>query len=177
MPDFFQKVSDSDLEGGRESLAERIPGIGELLKRAELREADDLLRQELVRAFRSTMADFDRVKHEIIDEYGLEFMERVQAIDTKMSSLIDKIETAADGYSGLFARDKVNSSSLERAYAFDQALFLYQEQFASGVKELGDTISDGDIKAVLRDLDKVVTEANKLFSGRVEVLRGLASGE
>jgi hypothetical protein len=161
-----------------DKLVHNVPGIGELIERADLRAADDLLRKELVRKFRAATVEFDRVKQRLIDEHGLTHMERVQTIDTKLSTFIDKIETAADGYTGLFSRSqKVNSDSLRQAYAFDQALFEYHDQFVAGVQELEAAIPEGDVKAVLRDLDNVVTEANAMFANRVEVLRGLATGE
>lgn len=174
MADFYQRIVD--MQGTVEDIIRRIPGISELVERGDRRAADELLREQLARRFEEQMARFDQLKQQLIDETGLEHMERVQTVDTKMRAFIGRIETAADGYSGLFSRVPVNSESLERLYAFDNALFTYLDQFAAGLSELERAINSSgemDIKDILRQLDSIATEANNVFKQRVEVLTDL----
>lgn len=171
--DFYQRITE--MQGGVEDLIRKVPGVKELLERSDLRAADDLLRQQLASQLEQQMTRFDSIKQQVMDAAGLEHMERVQTVDTKMRAFINRIEAAADGYAGVFGKVKVNSDALERVYAFDNALFLYVDQFATGLTALEAAANDseGDIGSILRQLNDLATEANSVFSQRVEALQGI----
>jgi hypothetical protein len=173
MADFYQKITE--MQGSIEDLIRKVPGFKGYFEKEDRREADHLLRKHISRRFEELLTEFTRVEQEMISKSGLQYMERVQNIDTKLRTFIDRIDTAARGYGGLFDAVKVNETGLAKLYAFDNALLTYQDQFAQGVQQLEAAGTDG-IDSVLTQLDKVITEANNTFMRRSEAISGLQEG-
>lgn len=175
MADFYQKVTAD--QGSVEELVRKIPGFKGYFEREDRREADKLLRDHLVRVFEQQLAEFSRLQRELVDAGGIEHMERVQRVDTKLRTFIDRVAAAGRGYAGVFDAIKVKQEDLARVYAFDQALLTYQDQLAAGLTHMEEALSgeDIDVVSVLRQLESVVTEANNTFGQRSEVMQGLAT--
>jgi hypothetical protein len=176
MTDFYQKVTD--MQGTVEDLVRKVPGFKGYFEMQDRRAADRLLREHLVTVFEQELNEFVRLQKELLDiPGGIGFMERVQGIQTKMQTFIDRIESAAEGYAGVFDAAKVDQAALDRVYAFDNTLLVYQQQFSTGLEELNTAITGeqegAEIKNVLRQLDDIVTEANNTFKFRTEAMRGL----
>jgi hypothetical protein len=172
MADFFQKITDN--QGAVEDLVRKIPGFKGYFERQDRRAADRLLREHLVRVFSEQLTEFSRIQRELVNSGGIMLMERIQGIQTKMQTFIDRIGSAEQGYAGLFDNIKVNEEALARLYAFDNALLGYQEQFAQGLALLEEAVGGDSVVPVLKQLDDVVTEANNAFKRRVEAIQGLA---
>src|SRR5687767_9044189 len=173
MADFYQKITD--MQGTLEDLVRKVPGFSGYFEKEDRREADRLLRKHISQRYEELLTEFTRVQQGLISRTGLQFMERVQGIDTKLRTFIDRIDTASRGYSGVFDSVKVKEDALARLYAFDNGLLVYQDQFAQGVKQLEDIGNEG-IDSVLTQLDKVITEANNTFERRSEAMMGLQEG-
>ena len=172
MADFFQRITED--QGAVEDLVRKIPGFKGYFERQDRRAADRLLREHVARGFGSQLAEFNRLQRELVDEGGLRYMERAQRIDTKLRTFIDRIESAAQGYAGLFDAIKVTEDDLQRLYAFDSALLLYQDQLAAGLAQLEGAIGTDGVEDVLEQLESVVSEANRTFDRRVEAIQGLS---
>lgn len=171
MADFYRKITED--QGSIEDLVRKIPGFKGYFEKQDRRAADRLLREHLVRVYEELLGWFGRLQNELVDQGGLQYMERAQNVDTKLRTFINRIESAAEGYAGLFDAIKVDEEALARLYAFDSALLTYQEQFAAGLQGFEDAIGSGDgIPGVLRQLDEIVTEANNTFKRRVEAIQG-----
>jgi hypothetical protein len=174
MVDFFQKIVQD--QGSVEDLVRKIPGFKGYFEKQDRRAADRLLREHLVKGFEQQLEEFGRLQRELVASGGLKYMERVQTIDTKMRTFIDRIESAPQGYAGLFDAIKVREEALARVYAFDYALLAYQDQLAQGLSALEDSLGGESVEAVLKQLDKVVREASKALDKRSEVMQGLSEG-
>jgi hypothetical protein len=170
MPDFYQKITE--MQGTLEDLARKIPGFQGYFEKEDRRAADRLLRDHLVRVYEEQLNEFTRLQQRLVSSGGLRFMERVQGIDTQLRTFIDRIKTASQGYSGVFDAVKVDAESLKRVYAFDNALLIYQDQLATGLKQLEEAIG-GEVEGVLSQLEEVAHEANNTFKRREEALQGL----
>jgi hypothetical protein len=171
MVDFFQKIVDS--QGSVEDLMRKIPGFKGYFEKQDRRAADRLLREHLVRVFNELLVEFTQLQKKLADKGGFAYMERVQSIDTRLRTFIDRIESAAQGYAGLFDAIKVKEDALARVYAFDNALLAYQSQFAAGLQQLAEVIGTDEVDGVLTQLEDVVMEANNTFLRRVEAMQGL----
>jgi hypothetical protein len=172
MSDFYQRITD--MQGTLEDLGRRIPGFKGYLEQQDRRAADRLLREHLVRVFEEQITTFTGLQQRLVGSGAMMLMERVQGIDTKLRTFVDRVETASSGYAGLFDAVKVDAQSLARVYAFDSALLTYQDQLAAGLSQLEEAIGTDAVENVLDQLDSIVTEANNTFKRRVETLRGLA---
>lgn len=174
MADFYQKITEE--QGSLEELVRKIPGFKGYLAKEDRRAADRLLRERLVRAFEEQQTRFTRLQRDLVDAGGLQHMERVQLIDGRLQTFIDRVRTAASGYAGLTAPVKVQEEELQRLYAFDNALLSYQDQLAAGLNQLEAVVGTGEVGGVLRQLEDVVTEANNTFKRREEAMTGLLGG-
>lgn len=176
MPDFYQKITAE--QGSLEDLVRKLPGFKGYFNKNDRRAADRLLREQIARKFEEQQTRFVRLQRELVEEGGLKYMERVQRIDTKLQTFIDRIKTASLGYRGLFDAIKVEEDDLQRLYAFDNALLAYQDQLATGLHELEQVIgTDGDVRRVLNQLEDVVTEANNTFKRREEAFQEFGATE
>lgn len=174
MADFYQKITD--MQGSLEDLVRKVPGFKGYFEKQDRRAADNLLRDHISLKFQEQLTELDRVTQQMVAKSGLEFMERIQGIQSKLQTFIDRINTAAQGYAGVFDAIKVKEEALARVYAFDNALLKYQEQFAEGLKHLGETLGTSEVAGVLDQLDSIVTEANNTFKHRIEAIQNLQDG-
>ena len=171
MPDFYQKITD--MHSNVEELVRKIPGFKGYFARQDRRAADRLLRESLVRGFGEQLDEFTRLQRQLVDAGGLRYMEQVKAVDTRLRTFVDKIESAAEGYAGFFGPVKIDEAALANVYAFDNTLFAYREQLASGLKDLDKAIGSEGIEGVLDGLEALVSELARTFDRRIDVLRGL----
>jgi hypothetical protein len=174
MADFYQKITE--MQGTVEDIVRKIPGFSGYLEKDDRRAADRLLREQIARRFEELLTEFTRVQQQVVEKSGLQYMERIQGIDTKLRTFIDRIEAAASGYAGVFDAIKVKEEGLARLYAFDNALLKYQDQFAQGVAQLEQSLNGGEVSPVLNQLDQIAIEANNTFLRRVEAIQGLQEG-
>jgi hypothetical protein len=174
MADFYQKITD--MQGTLEDLIRKVPGFNGYLEKEDRRAADRLLRDQIARRFEELLTEFTRVQQQVVEKTGLQHMERIQGIDTKLRTFIDRIESAAQGYAGIFDPIKVREEGLARLYAFDNALLIYQDQFSKGLQQLEQSLASNEVTPVLNQLDQIVIEANNTFLRRVEALQGLQEG-
>jgi hypothetical protein len=171
MPDFYKKITEG--ENTIESLVRRIPGFKGYLERQDRRAADKLLREKLSRGFEGQLREFTRLQKRLVDQGGLKYMDRAQAVDVKLRTFVDKVESAVQGYSGLFDAVKVDEEALARVYAFDNALFEYEDQLASGLKRLAEVIGTDEVSGVLDELEQVAAEALRMFDRRGEAMQNM----
>lgn len=171
MADFYKRITE--MQGTVEDVVRRVPGFKGYFEKQDRRAADRMLREKLVRGFSEQQQEFTRVQRKLIDAGGMTYMERVQSIDTRLRTLIDKIESAPQGYAGLFDAVKVDEQALANVYAFDNSLFVYQDQLASGLVALAGSVGTENVSGILDQLDTLVVEVSKAFAKRVEVMQGL----
>ncbi len=171
MADFYKRVTE--MQGTVEDLVRQVPGFKGYFEKQDRRAADRLLREKLVRGLNEQMQEFTRIQRRLIDAGGMKYMGRVQSIDTRLGTLIDKIDSAPQGYAGLFDAVKVDEQVLASVYAFDSGLLAYQDQLASGLKALADAVGTDGVDHVLDQLDGLVGEMSGMFGRRVDVLRGV----
>jgi hypothetical protein len=171
MTDFYQRIVD--MQGSVEDLARKVPGFKGYFEKQDRRAADKLLRAKLSRMFGEQLSEFVRVQKKLVDGGGMKHMGKVQGIQTRLQTLIDKIDSAPRGYAGLFDSVKVDEQALASVYAFDNGLFVYHDQLASGLKALVDVIGTDGVGKVLDQLDDLSAEISNTFARRVDVLQGL----
>lgn len=168
---FYEQVEQ--MQGSLERMARALPGFGGYLRREDRRAADELLRERIARSYANSLSVFSSLSTRIVESGGMSYMEQVQRIDTGLVTFIDRVRTAARGYSGAFDAVKVDEEGLVRLYAFDESLLLYQDQLASGLKALEDAIGGEQLKSVLDELEKLVAEINSVFARRSEAMMAL----
>ena len=173
MSDMYKRIES--MQGTLEDLVRKIPGFKGYLEKEDRREADILLREQIVRVFEGLETRLNQVEKELVDGGGLAYMEKAQSVNSKFRTFIDRVESAPRGYAGLFDAIKVREAELARLYAFDNALLDFEGRFEEAIEQFGAAIDGSEgIEAAISSLDALVFEANEAFKQRVEVLTALA---
>jgi hypothetical protein len=90
-----------------------------------------------------------------------------------LRTFIDKISTAARGYSGLFDAVKINEKELEAIYQFDAAFFDLGDQVKSALDNVEASLGDdAALPAAIRNITTLARLAVETFDRRSEVVTG-----
>jgi len=163
--------------GGFENLVAKIPGFRGYLDNKARREADRMIRDHLADQFTARVNRFIDIEQSLLDNGGLPYMSKTNAVKTNLQHFRDRIKTAAPGYSGFFEQVKVMPEDLEAIYSFDEAMIRYVDQFDAALNTLaGAASSKTGVEDALAALDKLTTEANRAFNMRDDVLTQLSKG-
>ncbi len=177
MMDDMRETVDAAL-GGLERLAAKIPGYAGYKQKEMRREADKLLRTELAQKFDDQRKRLSELQVRLVSQGQIEFIDDLDRAVTKLQLLIDRINTAAYGYAGLFDAVKVKEDQLDALYAFDNEMLDYVDQVAAGVDDVASAIAmeEGTLEAT-NDLIETISEANTTYEHRKEAILRAASFE
>ena len=168
MSDMYKRIES--MQGTLEDLVRKIPGFKGYLEKEDRREADKLLREQMARVFEGLETRLNQVEKKLVDGGGLAYMEKVQSVNTKFRTFIDRIDSAPRGYAGMFDAIKIKEAELERLYAFDNGLLDYESQFSEAIEQLSASIGGEGIEGAIKVLDDLTLEANETFKRRTDVL-------
>jgi hypothetical protein len=174
--DLYERIVSQ--RGTIAGIGERIPGYRGYMEAQVRRAADRLLRDYVVAQFERQLQRLPGIEETLMRGGGLEWMSDTRSAKSKMQTFIDRIRTAARGYSGLFSNIKIDSDELERLYAFDEAMLRYVDQFAEGFDALEQAAaSNKGIREAIAALDALTGEANQAFDLRKDVIISLTGEE
>jgi hypothetical protein len=172
MNDLYSRIVGQ--RGSFERLAARLPGFGGYMDMSARRQADRIIREQVALELTQQLSRLPAIEKSLIDAGGLQYMSETRSAKTKMQTFIDRVATAAPGYSGFYDAIKVTAEDLAVVYAFDEALLRYGDQFKEKLDALEQAASSGEgIKEAIAELDRVTVEANEAFSLREKTLSGL----
>jgi hypothetical protein len=171
MSDFFEKVS-SQVDPFKK-LVSYIPGFGGYVERQNRRDADALLRETVARRFEEQWSRISNLQAELVSAGMIKYVDDVEKAALALRTFIDKISTAARGYSGLFDAVKINEAELEKIYQFDAAFFDLGDQVKSGIDNLEASMNDEEaLPAAIRNVTTLARLAVETFEKRSEVVTG-----
>jgi hypothetical protein len=103
----------------------------------------------------------------------IKYLDDMEKAALALRTFIDKIKTAARGYSGMFDAVKINEKELESIYQFDVAFFTLSDQVASALDNVEASLSDEDsLPAAIRNLTTQSRLAVETFERRSESVTG-----
>lgn len=171
MSDFFEKVS-SQVDPFKK-LVSYIPGFGGYVERQNRRDADALLRETVARRFEEQWSRVSNLQVELVNSGMIKYVDDVEKAALALRTFIDKISTAARGYSGLFDAVKINEKELEAIYQFDAAFFDLGDQVKSGLDNLEASLNNEEaLPAAIRHVTTLARLAVETFEKRSEVVTG-----
>lgn len=171
MSDFFEKVS-SQVDPFKK-LVSFIPGFGGYVERQNRRDADKLLRETVARRFEEHWSRASNLQTELVSSGMIKFVDDMEKAVISLRTFIDKISTAARGYSGLFDAVKINEKELESIYQFDAAFFDLSDQIKNGLDNVEASLGDETaLPAAIRNLTTLARLAVETFERRSEVVTG-----
>jgi len=142
--------------------SKKVPGLRPYLKREGLRDADKIVRDELVGRLDRVKSTLDKAKRLRVDGGSIVGLDRLDRAVHKVEKVRDTIRYDSRGYQGVFDPVEVAEDALLHLLDFDQKLFDVVEaldQAAAGLAKL----SDADLPGALLDFeDKVEAIATTL---------------
>ncbi|MCC7206492.1 MAG: hypothetical protein IT323_04255 [Anaerolineae bacterium] len=170
MTDLYDRIISQ--RQGLERIFARIPGFRGYAEMNARREADRMLREHVVHLLKEQMTRLVNAEKKLISSGGLAVAGKTRSAKTQFQVFIDKVNTAAPGYSGFYAAEKIGPDELQRIYAFDAALLDYVDKFKTAIDGLSDALSgQGDTEAKIGELETLAQEAVSAFDMRENVLR------
>ncbi len=170
MSDLYDRIISQGK--GLERVFASIPGFKGYAEMNARREADRMLREHVVQLLKQQMTRLVTAEKKLISGGGLASAGKTRSAKTQFQIFIDKVNTAAPGYSGFYAAEKIGPDELQRIYAFDSALLDYVDKFKTAIDGLSDALSSqGDTEAKIGELETLSREAVSAFDMRENVLR------
>ena len=171
MSDFFEKVS-SQVDPFKK-LVSFIPGFSGYIERQNRRDADKLLRETVARRFEEQWTRASSLQVDMVNNGMLSYVDDMEKASLALRTFIDKISTAARGYSGMFDAVKINEKELEAIYQFDAAFFDLADQVKSGLDNVEASMGDeAALPAAIRNITTLSRLAVETFERRSEVVTG-----
>lgn len=173
MSDLYQRIVDQ--RGSLESLMAKIPGFRGYKEMTDRRAADRMMREHIVKLLKDQMGRLVNVEKKIISGGGLKHASETRSAKTGFQNFIDRINTAAPGYSGFFDAKKVGPDELQKIYSFDAALISYVDKFREAIDALDKAAqAKEEIGGAVTGLETVAHEANSAYALRDTLLTGLS---
>ena len=173
MTDLYQRIVGQ--RSSLENLMAKVPGFRGYKEASDRRAADRMIREHVVGLLKEQMKRLKSVEKKILAGGGLEHATDTRSAKMSFQSFIDRVNTAAPGYSGFFDAKKVGPDELAKIYAFDAALITYVDKFREKIDALGKAAKEPDsLATAISDLETLVQEANSAYALRDNVLTELA---
>ncbi|MDX2138376.1 MAG: hypothetical protein SF123_09805 [Chloroflexota bacterium] len=163
--------------GAMPKIVERIPGFAGYLDLAARRAADRMIREHVAGEIGQRIQRLIASQKRLLDrEGGLTYMSAMESARVQWQTFHDRVVSAAPGYSGFFALNRIDAHDLESIYSFDEALIRYTEQFDGALATLDEAIAaEGDVRSAIQGLEKLAVEANEALSLRENVITGVTN--
>jgi hypothetical protein len=171
MSDFFEKVSEQ-IDPFKKLLG-YIPGFSGYIERQTRRDADKVLRDTVARRFEEHWGRASNLQVELVSSGMIKYVDDMEKAALALRTFIDKITTAARGYSGMFDAVKINEKELQAIYQFDVAFFTLSDQVRSALDNVEASLGDETaLPAAIRNLTSLARLAVETFERRSEVVTG-----
>ena len=154
-------------------LASYVPGFNGYVERQSRRDADKLVRDTVARRFTELWTRTSNLQKDLISAGKIQFVDDLEQAALQLRTFIDKITTAARGYSGLFDAVKINEKELEQLYNFDLSFFDLADQISRALDNVEASIGDdAALPAAIRSLTTLGRQAVETIGRRSEAFTG-----
>ena len=98
-------------------------------------------------------------------------LDDIEIASTRLRQFIDRIKTAAYGYSSFFESTKINEDELAKVYQYDLALVDLGDEIANAVDNLEASIGTDGLPAAIRNLNQKAQDCVDAFNKRLELMK------
>jgi hypothetical protein len=168
--DIKQRVMDDSPNSWLHKIAGIVPGFKGYMDRERRRDADKLLRTHIARQYSAQRDRLNRVQQSLLRERRMDAIGEVDRMAGVLQRLIDRINTATYGYTGMFDAVKIEAEDLDQLYAFDMALASGADQVSSAISALDDAQGEkldaaaGRLATLLDDLNERMNQRSELLT-------------
>jgi hypothetical protein len=168
MSDLFNKVTDS--QDIFKKILSKIPGFNGYIERENRRASDKLLRETIANRYEEIWKRISGLQQEFISQGEISMIDDLESAAIKLRQFIDRVRTAAYGYSGLFDAIKVNEKELALLYQYDLALITMADEVDRGVDTIESSVGTDGLPAAIRNLNTLTKKCVEAFNKRAEVV-------
>ncbi len=151
-----------------------LPGIREYKDKEIRREVDKRIRQEIMDALERVRSTLNDLQRDVLSTGGLQWMDDLERIHSRLILLTDKVRSAAYGYRPLFDLERVREEELERLLAFDREVLARVpdlEDRLQAAREAATESAEAFGKA-LQELYAAVTALLEAYTKRERAIHG-----
>ena len=169
MSDLFERITSQ--QDVIKKLFAKIPGFKGYVERVDPRNADQLLRDTISEKFQAQWKRISSIQRDLVTNGQIEVLDEIEVSVTRLRQFIDRIKTAAYGYSSFFESTKINENELEKIYQFDLALVTMGDEVASAVDNMEASIGTDGMPAAIRNLNQKAQDCVDAFNKRLELMK------
>jgi hypothetical protein len=170
MSDLFDRVtSDQDVF---QKLLSKIPGFDGYVERHNRRMSDKILREKVAAEFELLWQRLSALQRDLIDMGDLLLVDDLESAAINLRQFIDRVRTAAYGYTGLFDSVKINKEDLVRLYRCDLELFDLADTVSAAIDNVEASLGSDGLPAALRNVKRATRDCVEAFERRAQVITG-----
>ncbi len=160
--------------GSIERVLSQLPGIREYKEREIRREVDRRIRQEVMDALERVRAGLSDLQRDVLAAGGIQWMDDIERIQSRLVLLGDKVRSAAYGYRPLFDLERIREAELERLIAFDKEILQRVPEVEARLErtKVAATQSAEAFGKALQELHQAVTALLDAYAKRERVVHG-----
>lgn len=158
-----------------DKLMRKIPGFEGYKNREQSRTADQIQRKFMAQTLTEHKGRLMSIGQEMLRSGNMSLLSEVDRVSKVIDKLIEKIEHAAYGYSGLFDAVKIDEAQLDTLYEYDMGMIndiAFVGESLEGLEYSLD-VEGSNPKARLRDVEKAVKGLDAKVANRKKVLMGV----
>lgn len=153
-------------------LVSKIPGFSGYVDRENRRKADKILREFIANSYEAQYKRLSGLQQDLISHMEIEFLDDIERAAIKIRQFIDRVRTAAYGYSGFFDAVKVNKEELDAVYKHDLELMEMGDVLTRAVDTIETSMGTDGLPAAIRNLIGVAQAVLDAYNQRAELLMG-----
>ncbi len=173
MTNFVDEISKR--KGWLDWLTSKLPGYSGYVQLEVRRDADKLLREQLVATLRRHLQRAETVTQQMLTGPGISQLDDMGRGNSRLQTLIDRVETASQGYTGFFATINIGRDELEALYEVDYTLLQQSDSLNKAIDRVQAAIDSGEgLAAAVRGYIDTVTTLSTMFDQRYEQMMALS---
>ncbi len=144
-----------------------IPGFRGYRKLEDIRQADELLRNQVSTYLHQAVASLQDFRTNLAVQQKFTELTTVASTLSRMQQLEGELLHAEQGYSGFVATIRIDESKLNALYQFDYGFLDEASSLLQTTQALSDTTDPGDLQRKLSDLSASIQKTKNLWEQRM----------
>lgn len=169
MSDILQRVTSQ--QDAFTKLLSKLPGFKGYIARADRRAADKLLRETISEKFQAVWVRLSGIQRDLVVSGHIDVLDEIEVGAIRLRQFIDRVKTAAYGYSGFFDSVKINEAELDMVYQYDLTLVTLADEVNAAVDNLEASIDTDGFPASIRNLSQKAQDCLDAFNQRSELIK------
>lgn len=169
MSDLLQRVISQ--QDPLKKLLAKIPGFKGYYARADRRSADKLFRETISDKFQAQWQRLSSIQRDLVASGHIDVLDDIEVGAIRLRQFIDRVKTAAYGYSGFFDPVKINEEELEKVYQYDLTLINLADEVSGAIDNLEASIDTDGFPASIRNMNQKAQDCLDALNQRSELMK------